>query len=116
LATKRNLGVHIGIATGPVVAGVIGTKRFIYDLWGDTVNIASRLTDDAKSGHILTDRLTYNRLRHEYLFEPPNVLNVKGKGEMTSYRLVGRANTLGEASKNNIYQLPPQGESPAVAS
>ncbi|MBU0688671.1 MAG: adenylate/guanylate cyclase domain-containing protein [Gammaproteobacteria bacterium] len=116
LAAKRNLGVHVGIATGPVVAGVIGTKRFIYDLWGDTVNIASRLTDDAKSGHILTDRLTYNRLRHEYLFEPPNVLNVKGKGEMTSYRLVGRADSLAEAGKNNIFKLPPQGESPAVAS
>lgn len=115
LASKRNLGVHIGIATGPVVAGVIGTKRFIYDLWGDTVNIASRLTDDAKAGHILTDRLTFNRLRHEYLFEPPNVLNVKGKGEMTSYRLIGRASELGDAAKNNIYQLPSQGGSPAVA-
>ncbi len=115
LSAKRNLGVHIGIATGPVVAGVIGTKRFIYDLWGDTVNIASRLTDDAKQGDILTDRLTYNRLRHEYLFEPPNVLNVKGKGEMTSYRLVGRVSTLGDTGKNNVYQLPAQGGSPAVA-
>lgn len=115
LAAKRNLGVHIGIATGPVVAGVIGTKRFIYDLWGDTVNIASRLTDDAKSGHILTDRLTFNRLRHEYLFEPPNVLNVKGKGEMTSYRLTGRVDGKSDAGKNNIYQLPPQGGAPAVA-
>jgi class 3 adenylate cyclase len=115
LAAKRNLGVHIGIATGPVVAGVIGTKRFIYDLWGDTVNIASRLTDDAKSGHILTDRLTFNRLRHDYLFEPPNVLNVKGKGEMTSYRLTGRVDGKGEAGKTNIYQLPPQGGAPAVA-
>jgi class 3 adenylate cyclase len=115
LAAKRNLGVHIGIATGPVVAGVIGTKRFIYDLWGDTVNIASRLTDDAKSGHILTDRLTFNRLRHEYLFEPPNVLNVKGKGEMTSYRLTGRVDGMNEVGKNNIYQLPPQSGAPAVA-
>jgi class 3 adenylate cyclase len=115
LAAKRNLGVHIGIATGPVVAGVIGTKRFIYDLWGDTVNIASRLTDDAKSGHILTDRLTFNRLRHEYLFEPPNVLNVKGKGEMTSYRLTGRVDGKNDTGQNNIYQLPAQGGSPAVA-
>jgi class 3 adenylate cyclase len=115
LAAKRNLGVHIGIATGPVVAGVIGTKRFIYDLWGDTVNIASRLTDDAKSGHILTDRLTFNRLRHEYLFEPPNVLNVKGKGEMTSYRLTGRVDGKSDSGQTNIYQLPPQGGAPAVA-
>lgn len=88
---RRNLGIHIGIATGPVVAGVIGTKRFIYDLWGDTVNIASRLTDDASEGHILTDKLTYNRLRQDYLFEPPTIINVKGKGEMTSYRLIGKA-------------------------
>jgi class 3 adenylate cyclase len=98
---KRDLGIHIGIATGPVVAGVIGTKRFIYDLWGDTVNIASRLTDDAKQGHILTDKLTYNRLRLDFLFEPPNVLNVKGKGEMVSYRLVGR---IGQ-SADNVIQL-----------
>jgi len=87
---RRNMGIHIGIATGPVVAGVIGTKRFIYDLWGDTVNIASRLTDDAKSGCILTDKLTYNRLRLDYLFEPPQMLDVKGKGELVSYRLVGK--------------------------
>ncbi len=112
---KRNLGVHIGIATGPVVAGVIGTKRFIYDLWGDTVNIASRLTDDARQGYILTDKLTYNRLRHDYLFEPPNVLNVKGKGEMTSYRLIGPADALGAPGNNNVYQLPAQGSAPATA-
>ncbi len=115
LAVKRNLSVHIGIATGPVVAGVIGTKRFIYDLWGDTVNIASRLTDDATSGHILTDRATYNRLRHDYLFEPPNVLNVKGKGEMTSYRLVGRVDSMSDTGKSNVYQLPVSGGDPAVA-
>jgi class 3 adenylate cyclase len=114
LAAKRNLGVHIGIATGPVVAGVIGTKRFIYDLWGDTVNIASRLTDDAKAGHILTDRLTFNRLRHEYLFEPPNVLNIKGKGEMASYRLTGRVDEEPDPGKSNVFQLPPKGGAPAA--
>jgi len=102
---RRSLGIHIGIATGPVVAGVIGTKRFIYDLWGDTVNIASRLTDDAKEGNILTDKLTYNRLRLEFLFEPPNILNVKGKGEMASYRLIGRV----AQHTGNIFQLPTNG-------
>jgi class 3 adenylate cyclase len=112
---KRSLGVHIGIATGPVVAGVIGTKRFIYDLWGDTVNIASRLTDDAKQDHILTDKLTYNRLRQDYLFEPPNVLNVKGKGDMTSYRLTGRVDAQNNPGRNNVYQLPATGSTPASA-
>ncbi len=110
---KRSLGIHIGIATGPVVAGVIGTKRFIYDLWGDTVNIASRLTDDAKEGNILTDKLTYNRLRLDFLFEPPNVINIKGKGEMTSYRLIGRVNHASEPDEsNNIFRLPTAGSAP----
>lgn len=88
--SRFNLGIHTGIATGPVVAGVIGTKRFIYDLWGDTVNIASRLTDEAVSGVIQVDRTTYNRIRHEYAFEPPATIFVKGKGEMVMYRLNGK--------------------------
>jgi class 3 adenylate cyclase len=108
---RRNLGIHIGIATGPVVAGVIGTKRFIYDLWGDTVNIASRLTDDAKKGFILTDKLTYNRLRLDYLFEPPTELNLKGKGQLSAYKLTGKAKHLPEVESNNIYQLPTVGNS-----
>jgi len=112
---KRNLGVHIGIATGPVVAGVIGTKRFIYDLWGDTVNVASRLIDDAKHGHILTDKHTYNRLRRDYLFEPPSVLNVKGKGEMTCYRMIGRADVLSDAGKNHLHLPPAQDAAPTAA-
>ena len=87
---KYNLGVHIGIATGPVVAGVVGTKRFIYDLWGDTVNIASRLTDDAVQGNILVDKNTYSRLRQNYKFEPVAVVNLKGKGEVAAYRLSGK--------------------------
>lgn len=88
------LGLHTGIATGPVVAGVIGTKRFIYDLWGDTVNIASRLTDEAVQDVIQVDKTTYNRIRHDYAFEPPATITVKGKGEMVMYRLTGR---LGDA-------------------
>ena len=87
---KHKLGLHIGIATGPVVAGVIGTRRFIYDLWGDTVNIASRLTDEARKGEIAVDKNTYHRLRQQhYLFEPPTAVTVKGKGEMTAYHLTG---------------------------
>lgn len=90
--TRFKLGIHTGIATGPVVAGVIGTKRFIYDLWGDTVNVASRLTDEAVPGVVQVDKTTYNRIRHEYAFEPPARILVKGKGEMTMYRLTARLN------------------------
>lgn len=90
-----DIGIHIGIATGPVVAGVIGTKRFSYDLWGDTVNIASRLTDDANQGEIVVDRSTYNRLSQQYRFSPPAAIHVKGKGEMTAYRLTGRGGEAG---------------------
>jgi class 3 adenylate cyclase len=88
--SRYKLGIHTGIATGPVVAGVIGTKRFIYDLWGDTVNIASRLTDEAVPGVIQVDKVTYNRIRHDYTFEPPATIHVKGKGEMVMYRLAAR--------------------------
>ncbi len=88
--TKYHLSVHTGIATGPVVAGVIGTKRFIYDLWGDTVNIASRLTDEATFGVIQVDKMTYNRLRDSFAFEPRATVNIKGKGEMAMYRLTAR--------------------------
>lgn len=87
---RFNLGIHTGIATGPVVAGVIGTKRFIYDLWGDTVNIASRLTDEAAQDVIQVDKTTYNRIRYGYAFEPPATISVKGKGEMVMYRLTAR--------------------------
>ena len=88
--SKYHLNVHTGIATGPVVAGVIGTKRFIYDLWGDTVNIASRLTDEATFGVIQVDKMTYNRLRDTFAFEPRATVNIKGKGEMAMYRLNSR--------------------------
>lgn len=88
--SRYSLGIHTGVATGPVVAGVIGTKRFIYDLWGDTVNIASRLTDEAVQDVIQVDKTTYNRIRHNYAFEPPATIHVKGKGEMVMYRLTAK--------------------------
>jgi class 3 adenylate cyclase len=84
------LQIHVGIGTGPVVAGVIGMKKFIYDLWGDTVNIASRVTSEATSGTILVDATTWRRVREDFEFEGPQILNVKGKGEMTAYRLIRR--------------------------
>ena len=84
---RLGIGIHIGIATGPAVAGVIGNKRFIYDVWGDAVNIASRLSDEGKKGDILIDKETYNRLQHLFVFEPPVLTPLKGKGEIPVYRL-----------------------------
>ena len=87
---RYNVSFHVGIATGPVIAGVIGVKRFIYDLWGDTVNIASRVTAEAPPGEIYVDKTTYRRLGTRYVFSEPQDLMFKGKGKMTVYQLLGR--------------------------
>jgi class 3 adenylate cyclase len=84
------LGLHIGIATGPVGAGVIGRTKFVYDLWGNTVNVASRLASHAEFGQVAVDEITYKRLRGRYRFEGPMYLAAKGKGQVTSYFLTGR--------------------------
>ena len=90
-ASGQPLQLRIGIDTGPVVAGVIGRQKFSYDLWGDTVNTASRMESHGIAGHIqVTDR-TYQRLRDRYRLEPRGLIQVKSKGAMTTYLLVGRA-------------------------
>ncbi len=84
------LFLRIGLNTGPVVAGVIGQKKFTYDLWGDTVNIASRMESQAMTGRIQVTQATYERLRARYVLEPRGTIDVKGKGPMTTYFLLGR--------------------------
>lgn len=86
---RYNISFHIGIATGPAIAGVIGVKRFTYDLWGDTVNFASRVTTEAPPGEILVDKTTYRRLSARYTFGDPQELMFKGKGQKPVYRLFG---------------------------
>jgi class 3 adenylate cyclase len=82
--------LRIGISTGPAVAGVIGRKKFSYDLWGDTVNIASRMEALGQANRIHVSQATYRRLRKRYRFDERGVVYVKGKGEMEAYFLMGR--------------------------
>jgi adenylate cyclase len=87
--TELPLQVRIGIDTGPVVAGVIGRAKFIYDLWGDTVNTASRMESHALPGTIQATERTYECLRHRFDLQPRGTIEVKGKGPMSSYVLIG---------------------------
>jgi PAS domain S-box-containing protein len=88
--TGEAFRLRIGINSGPVVAGVIGIKKFFYDLWGDTVNVASRMESQGVDGAIQVTAATYELLRDKYLFEERGVISVKGKGDMTTYLLTGR--------------------------
>lgn len=89
-----HLDVRIGIGTGPVVAGVVGKKKFIYDLWGDTVNLASRITSEGVPGMIQVDETTYRRLAEHFDFHPPQTIYLKGKGNTVVYRLLGAIGTM----------------------
>jgi class 3 adenylate cyclase len=82
--------VRVGIATGPVVAGVIGRRKFAYDLWGDTVNLASRLQLHGEPDHILVSEAVADRLADEFLFSPSRILELKGKGPTRVRCLLGR--------------------------
>jgi adenylate cyclase len=88
--TGHALAVRIGSDTGPAVAGVIGRSKFSYDLWGDTVNTASRMESHALPGSIQVTERTYRRLKDRYLLEERGTIDVKGKGEMRTYLLHGR--------------------------
>jgi class 3 adenylate cyclase len=91
----RPLQVRIGIDSGPVVAGVIGTAKFSYDLWGDTVNTASRMESTGVPGCIQVTERAYRRLRDRYRFERRGPVQVKGKGELVTWFLVGRSDGSG---------------------
>ncbi|MFB2939375.1 adenylate/guanylate cyclase domain-containing protein [Aerosakkonemataceae cyanobacterium BLCC-F154] len=90
LQINEELQIRIGINTGIVVAGVIGKKKFIYDLWGDAVNVASRMESHGIPGYIQVTEATYQRLKHKYLFAKRAEIHVKGKGKMTTYFLRGK--------------------------
>ena len=90
--------LRIGIHTGQVIAGVIGIKKFIYDLWGDPVNVASRMESQGVSGCIQVTEVTYQLLKDKYQFDSQREIDIKGKGKMVTYLLTGKYPQTVEAS------------------
>jgi guanylate cyclase len=84
------LSLRIGIETGPAVAGVIGKQKFAYDLWGDSVNTASRMESHGVENHTQLAESAYKRLKENYVFEERGIINVKGKEKMKTYFLMGK--------------------------
>ena len=87
----ENIQIRIGINTGVVIAGVIGIKKFIYDLWGDAVNVASRMESSGEPGSIQVTQATYERLKDRYELQERGQILIKGKGKMTTYWLMGKS-------------------------
>ncbi len=82
-----DFGLRIGIASGPVMAGIIGKDRFAYDVWGDAVNLAARLEPIGKRGHIMVDDILHDTLSEKFHFKPVVDLDLKGIGKVTAWRL-----------------------------
>jgi class 3 adenylate cyclase/sensor domain CHASE-containing protein len=89
-ATGEQLQIRIGINTGPAVAGVIGLRKFVYDLWGDAVNTASRMESSGLPGKIQVSGHTYEKLKGKYYLEKRGLIEVKGKGQMETFWLINK--------------------------
>jgi guanylate cyclase len=84
----QRVGFRIGINSGPVIGGVIGKRKFVYDVWGDAVNVASRMESHGMSNAIQITRATYELIKENFICEPRGTVNVKGKGQMEVWIVV----------------------------
>lgn len=91
-----DIGLRVGIHSGPVVAGVIGSRKFIYDLWGDTVNLASRMESHGIIDQVQVSEVVAEKLQSHFLLENRGEIAVKGKGQMPAYLLTGRIDVVGK--------------------
>jgi guanylate cyclase len=89
----QRVSFRIGINSGSMIAGVIGRRKFVYDVWGDAVNIASRMESHGSGGVIQITRDTYERIKDEFMCEPRGVIQIKGKGEMEIWHIINEKNT-----------------------
>ncbi|OGO53625.1 MAG: hypothetical protein A2V85_00380 [Chloroflexi bacterium RBG_16_72_14] len=90
-AVRLGIAFRIGLHRGPVVAGVIGTRKFIYDIWGDTVNLASRMESHGVPGRVQVTHAVRERLEGAFRFEARGLVDIKGKGPTPTWFLTGRA-------------------------
>ena len=103
------LGMRIGIHAGPAVAGVIGVKRFLYDVWGDTVNVASRMESTGATGAIQVTEAVHRQIRGQFEFRAREALDIKGSGPMATYWLLGPVAPVASADARRAAALPSSG-------
>lgn len=112
--TGETLKLRIGIHSGSVVAGVIGMKKFTYDLWGDTVNLASRMESQGEAGQIQLSPVTYGLVKARFDCAPRGPIEVKGKGEMITYFLIRDRAVFKERSPSEPLQIRPRSNHPPL--
>lgn len=103
---SRRIDFRFGIDSGPVIGGVIGRKKFVYDLWGDAVNIASRMESHGLPGMIQITDATYALIRDDFICEPRGLINVKGKGEVKTWFLIGELPIDQSRQESSTYRDP----------